>query len=151
MTNVSNYANYYIEGSLMSIPKEEDYIFYQGDKFQVEFYFTETGKMPAKEYFENEKKDVQVKLAALVKYISDHGRLFDKTKFRKVNSEEKIFEFKPKEHRFFSFFYKEKKIIITNAYMKKSQKVSKNDLEKAKNIKRDYIVRFIGGNYYEKN
>ena len=151
MTNVSNYANYYIEGSLMPTPKKEDYIFYLGDKFQVEFYFTETGKMPAKEYFENEKKDVQVKLAALVKYIADHGRLFDKTKFRKVNSEGKIFEFKPKEHRFFSFFYKEKKIIITNAYMKKSQKVSKNDLEKAKNIKRDYIVRFIGGNYYEKN
>lgn len=35
--------------------------------------------------------------------------------------------------------------------MKKSQRVSKNDLEKAKNIKRDYIARFIGGNYYEKN
>ncbi|MDD3656468.1 MAG: type II toxin-antitoxin system RelE/ParE family toxin [Atribacterota bacterium] len=97
------------------------------------------------------KKDVQVKLAALVKYIADHGRLFDKTKVRKVDSDEKIFEFKPKEHRFFSFFYKEKKIIITNAYMKKSQKVSKNDLEKAKNIKRDYIARVIGGNYYEKN
>ncbi|MDD3656467.1 MAG: hypothetical protein PHI72_06855 [Atribacterota bacterium] len=40
----------------MTLPKKEDYIFYQGDKFQVEFYLTETGKMPAKEYFENEKK-----------------------------------------------------------------------------------------------
>lgn len=56
MTNVSNYANNYIEGCLMTLPKKEDYIFYQGDKFQVEFYLTETGKMPAKEYFENEKK-----------------------------------------------------------------------------------------------
>jgi len=55
------------------------------------------------------------------------------------------------DHRFFSFFYEGKKIIITNAYMKKSQKVSKRDLEKAKNMKKTYAARLKGGNYYEKN
>jgi len=119
----------------MTLPQKEDYIFYQGEKFQVEFYFTETGEMPAKEYLEQESLGVQVKLAALVKYIADHGILFNKTKFRKVDSKENIFEFKPLDHRFFSFFYKNRKIIITNAYRKKSQKVSKRDLEKAKNMK----------------
>jgi hypothetical protein len=39
----------------MSLPKKEDYIFYQGEKFQVEFYFTKTGKIPAKEYLEKAK------------------------------------------------------------------------------------------------
>ena len=126
----------------MTLPQKEDYIFYQGEKFQVEFYFTESGKMPAKEYLEKESLEVQVKLAALVKYIADHGILFNKTKFRKVDSKENIFEFKPMDHRFFSFFYKGEKIIITNAYMKKSQKVSKRDLEKAKNMKKTYIDRF---------
>ena len=135
----------------MKRPKKEDYIFYQGERFQVEFYFTETGEMPAKEYLGKESLGVQVKLAALVKYIADHGRLFNKTKFRKVDSKENIFEFKPADHRFFSFFYEGKKIIITNAYMKKSQKVSKRDLEKAKNMKRTYAARLKGGNYYEKN
>jgi len=75
----------------MTLPKKEDYIFYQGEKFQVEFYFTETGEMPAKEYLEKESLGVQVKLAALVKYIADHGRLFNKTKFRKVDSKDNIF------------------------------------------------------------
>ena len=135
----------------MKRPKKEDYIFYQGERFQVEFYFTETGEMPAKEYLEKESSGVQVKLAALVKYIADHGRLFNKTKFRKVDSKDNIFEFKPVDHRFFSFFYEGKKIIITNAYMKKSQKVSKRDLEKAKNMKKTYTARFKGGIYYEKN
>ena len=130
----------------MTLPKKEDYIFYQGEKFQVEFYFTETGEMPAKEYL-----GVQVKLAALVKYIADHGRLFNKTKFRKVDSKDNMFEFKPMEHRFFSFFYEGEKTIITNAYMKKSQKVSKRDLEKAKNMKKTYAARLKGENYYEKN
>ena len=126
----------------MTLPQKEDYIFYQGEKFQVEFYFTESGKMPAKEYLEKESLGVQVKLAALVQYIADHGKLFDITKFRKVDTKDNIFEFKPVDHRFFSFFYKGKKIIITNAYMKKSQKVSKRDLEKAKNMKKTYIDRF---------
>ena len=62
----------------MTLPKKEDYIFYQGEKFQVEFYFTKTGKIPAKEYLEKESLDVQVKLAALVKYIADHGILLIK-------------------------------------------------------------------------
>ncbi len=31
----------------MAIPKKEEYIFYLGEKFQVEFYFTEAGKIPA--------------------------------------------------------------------------------------------------------
>jgi hypothetical protein len=46
----------------MTLPKKEDYIFYQGEKFQVEFYFTETGEIPAKEYLEKESLGVQVKL-----------------------------------------------------------------------------------------
>ena len=135
----------------MPLPKKEEYIFYQGEKFQVEFYFTETGEMPAKEYLEKESLEVQVKLAALVEYIADHGRLFNKTKFRKVDSKENIFEFKPADHRFFSFFYEGKRIIITSAYRKKTQKVSKRDLEKARILKKTYADRLKEGVYYEKN
>ena len=134
----------------MTIPKKEDYIFYQGEKFQVEFYFTETGKIPAREYLEETSLGVKVKLATLVKYIAEQGRLFDITKFRQVDAKEKIYEFKPVSHRFFSFFYEGGKIIITSAYMKKSQKVGKKDLEKAKTMKKNYIARVKGGVYYEK-
>jgi len=132
-------------------PKKEDYIFYLGERFQVEFYFTDIGEMPAKEYLENTPLDVKIKLAALVKYIAEHGKLFDITKFRQVDPKEKIFEFKPLGHRFFNFFYEGGKIIITNGYMKKSQKVSARDLEKARNMKKDYIARVRGGVYYEKS
>jgi len=134
----------------MIVPEKEEYTFYQGEKFQVEFYFTEAGKMPAREYLEEASLDVKVKLAALVKYIAEHGNLFDITKFRQVAPKEKIYEFNPVSHRFFSFFYKGGKIIITIAYMKKSQKVSRKDLEKAKVLKKDYIDRDKGGIYYEK-
>ena len=68
-----------------------------------------------------------------------------------MDSRDNIFEFKPVNHRFFSFFYKGRKIIITNAYMKKSQKVSKGELEKARNMKKTYADRIKGGIYYEKD
>jgi len=130
---------------------KSDYIFYQGEQFQVEFYFTESGKIPAKEYLEKTSENVKLKLALLVKRIAENGRIFDITKFRQVSTKEKIYEFKPSGHRFFNFFYKGNKIIITNAYMKKSQKVSRKDLEKAKKMKKDYINRTKGDNYYEKS
>ncbi len=135
----------------MKIPSMNDYIFYSGEKFQVEFYFTETGEIPVREYLEKTSETVQVKLAAIVKYIAEHGALFNKKKFRLLDAKEKIYEFKPGGHRFFSFFYKSGKIIITSAYTKKSQKVSKKDLERAKRLKRDYLGRVKGGVYYEKS
>ena len=133
----------------MTQPGQEDYIFYQGEKFQVEFYFTGKGELPAKEYFDSSQRQVQVKLLALVKYMAEHGRLFDETKFRLVDKKEKIYEFKPATDRFFSFFYEGKKIIITNAYRKKGQKVDRRELLRAINLKYDYEFRFKGGLYYE--
>ena len=133
----------------MAQPKQEDHVFYQGEKFQVEFYFTARGELPAKKYFDSSERQVQIKLLALVKYISEEGRLFDETKFRLVDKNEKIYEFKPMAERFFSFFYEGKRIIITNAYRKKGQKVDQRELARAINLKRDYELRVKGGIYYE--
>ena len=81
--------------------KREEYVFYQGDKFQVEFYFNDKGKLPAKEYFDTADRQVKIKLLALVKYLAENGRLFDETKFRIVHKKDKICEFKPMDERFF--------------------------------------------------
>ena len=133
----------------MNQPRQEDYIFYQGEKFQIEFYFTEKGELPVKEYFDSSERQVKIKLLALVTYIAENGRLFDETKFRLVDKNEKIYEFKPMAERFFSFFYEGKRIIITNAYRKKGQKVDQRELARAINLKRDYELRVKGGIYYE--
>jgi len=132
-------------------PKQEDYVFYKGEKFQIEFFFTETGEMPAKAYFDASERHVQVKLLALVKRIAEAGRLFDESKFRSVDKKEKIYEFKPHAERFFNFFYEGHKIIITNAYRKKGQKVDPRELARAINLKRNYEMRVKEGAYYETN
>ena len=133
----------------MTHPKSEEYIFYQSEKFQVEFYFNEKGELPAKEYFDAADRQVKIKLLALVKYMAEEGRLFDEGKFRIVDKQEKIYEFKPMAERFFNFFYEGKKIILTNAYRKKGQKVDNRELGRAINLKKDYELRVKGGVYYE--
>lgn len=132
----------------MKYPGAEDYVFYRGDKFQVEFYYDKDGEMPAKQYFELSSQLVQVKLLALVKYIAENGKLFDEEKFRQVDKKNKIYEFKPLAERFFSFFCDGGRIILTNAYQKKSQKVNPRELNRAVNFKEDYQLRVKGGDYY---
>ena len=132
----------------MKRPKTEEYVFYQGESFQVEFYFTEAGKFPAKEHLEETSLQVKLKLAALVKYMGEIGQIFDKGKFRLVDPRNKIYEFKPLNDRFFNFFVKGQKLIITNGYSKKTQKVDRKELERAKNMKKDYMRRVEGGGYY---
>lgn len=145
MTGISKYANILVKMG----PKTEEYIFYQGGKFQVEFYFNEKGEMPAKEFLEGiSSEKVVVKLAAFVKLIADEGMLYDEQKFRIVDRKEKIYEFKPGGYRFFNFFYTGGKIIITNGYAKKSQKVDRKALKQAIRLKKDYIQRIAGGEYY---
>ena len=127
----------------------EDYVLYQGTKFQVEFYFTQKGDLPAKEYFDSSGRLIQVKLLALVKYLAEEGRIFDETKFRLVDKEERIYEFKPLSERFFNFFWEGKKIIITNAYHKKGQKVDLKELARSIKFKNDYGSRVREETYYD--
>ena len=127
---------------------ENIYVFYRGKRLQVEFYYSEKGDLPAKEYLEKLSVKVKVKLAAFVKLIADEGRLYDEKKFRLVSKTEKIYEFKSLGYRFFNFFYSGGRLIITNGYLKKTRKVEKKELEKAVRIKKDYKYRIKTGSYY---
>jgi len=83
----------------------------------------------------------------LFKRIGDFGKISDITKFR--NEGEKIFAFKSQPERFLSFFYSGKKIVITNGFQKKSQKLPKKEKELALRRKTDYESRVTNGDYYE--
>ncbi len=47
------------------------------------------------------------------------------------------------------FFFDGSKIILTNAYEKKTAKMPQREKTKALNIKRDYKKRYSEGTYYE--
>ncbi len=99
------------------------------------------------EYFNSLSPQQQMKLLYLVKRMGDFGILSDKTKFN--FEEDGIWAFKPKPDRFLSFFTSGKKIIITNAFEKKCQKLPPAEKEKAEKCREDYENRVKGGTYYD--
>ena len=71
--------------------------------------------------------------------MADIGHIYDETKFRIEDKQNKIYCFKPRKERFFCFFFAGKKIIITSAYMKKKQKLDRKELVKAIQIRDEYL------------
>ena len=124
-----------------------EYIAYEGEKFTIEWYFTENKNCPALDYFEGLSNDRKRSVFQLFQLMGDLGEIRNKTKFR--NEGDKIYAFKPQPDRFLCFFMKGKKIIVTNAFEKKSQKLPKKEKDKALKLKKDYQSRLNEGIYYE--
>lgn len=81
--------------------------------------------------------------------MGDVGKIRDETKFR--NEGDKIFAFKPQPRRFLSFFVEGKKIIVTNAFWKKQEKLPLAEKNRALNCMKSYRERVKEGTYYEED
>jgi hypothetical protein len=135
-------------------PKQEEILFYEGPFFTVEWYYTEGGHLPALEYYRRMAEVDGHKLKLIVKYMADnpYGTQLPATMYRIEDRENKIFAFKPRAERFFNFTMEGSVIIITNAYHKHSQKMSKQDMEElriAARCRHDYLRRLKEGTYYD--
>lgn len=88
-----------------------------------------------------------MKVLNLFKMMGESGKIKDKSKFR--NEGDKVYAFKPQPYRFLSFFVSGRKIIITNAFRKKQDKLPRNEKERALKCMESYNARVTRGVYYE--
>jgi phage-related protein len=123
---------------------ENSCIIYTGENFTLEWYYDKNGNSVGYDYFLDLTKGQRRKLLALVKRMGDFGKIYDNTKFR--NEGDGIFAFKPQPDRFLSFFTDDKKIIVTNGFLKKTDKLPKTEKELAVKLRQDYFDRKSGGN-----
>ncbi len=128
-----------------------EFIAYKGEEFTIEWYFDPRGRSQSLEYYEALNELQQNKLLQLFKLIGNMGKICNEEKFR--NEGDQIFAFKAKPNRFLCFFVKGSKIIVTNAFEKKSDKLPPGEKIKALKFKIDYLNRVKEGTYYgqEKN
>jgi len=122
---------------------KETCVIYQGPKFTLEWYYDINGKSVGFDYFLNISKEQRRKFFILAKRMGDFGKIFDIEKFR--HEGDGIYAFKPQPDRFLSFFTVGKKIIVTNGFTKKQDKLPKNEKELALRLRQDYINRNEGG------
>lgn len=126
---------------------KKEFIVYKGSEYVIEWFFSDKGKSEAQLYFESLSIDRKKKFFHLLAVMGDQGKIFNVEKFRYEGDQ--IYVFKPSTDRFFCFFFDGAKIIVTNAYEKKSTKMSSKEKDKALKAQEDYLVRVKKGIYYD--
>src|SRR5438552_3860223 len=133
-------------------PKSEDILIHKGAYFTGEWYYNERGEIPAFEYYERLSEVDQDRFDDLIRYLFETkpGSLLPQSLYRIEDHENKIYALKSRDQRFFNFMTINKKVVVTNAYQKHSQKMTKQDLgvlKVAVRYRNDYLSRLLGGTY----
>ena len=126
---------------------KKEFIAYKGKKYIIEWYFNDREKSEACTYFESLSNDRKKKFFYLITMMGDQGTIFNEEKFRYEGDQ--IYVFKTSPDRFFCFFFDGAKIIVTNAYEKKSAKMPPKEKDRALKAKENYITRVKKGTYYD--
>jgi len=133
----------------LQIPSDlkKEYTAYSGPEYTIEWYFDEKGHSQPSTYFDNLNSRRQNKLMYLFRRMGDFGKILDITKFR--NEGDGIYAFKPQPDRFLCFF-KGNRIIVTNAFQKKQDKLPAPEKRTALRSRKEYEMRLKGGTYYDR-
>lgn len=109
----------------------------------MDFYEKENGEQPAKEFMLSLDKKLIAKLADTIMILQDNGYELREPYSKHIS--EGIFELRAKQGsditRVMYFFYVDRHIILTNGFIKKTQKTPQSEIEKAKRYRSDYLKR----------
>ncbi|MEK7383208.1 MAG: hypothetical protein AAB262_07965 [Elusimicrobiota bacterium] len=135
-------------------PEYDDVLIHPGRYFTAEWYCEINGRLPALDYYDALTEADRDRFDDMIRYLCETkpGTILPKTMYRIEDHMHKIYALKPRDERFFNFMTIDAKIIITNAYHKHSQKMTKADMEclqAAVRSKQDYLRRVKEGTYYE--
>lgn len=112
-------------------------------KFEVEFYETETGRQPAKEFLLSLDKKMRAKMLHMISILQDNGNELREPYSKHLS--EGIFELRAKVGsditRVLYFFYVDRQIILTNGFIKKTMKTHPKEIVLAKKYRADYLLR----------
>nr|WP_314930952.1 type II toxin-antitoxin system RelE/ParE family toxin [Shuttleworthia satelles] len=115
-------------------------------KFEVEFYEKENGGQPAREFILLQEKKMIAKILDMIKLLQDNGYQLREPYSKAL--EDGIFELRIKSGsniaRIMYFFYVNQHIILTNGFIKKTQKTPRGEIEKARVYREDYLSRREG-------
>ncbi|MGO8692900.1 MAG: type II toxin-antitoxin system RelE/ParE family toxin [Rectinemataceae bacterium] len=118
---------------------EEEFLVYAGLCYSIEWGLSSTKECQARDYYHALNLSDRARTLALFKRMADVGKIYDTSKF--TQETKKLYVFKPQPHRFFSFFFKGKRIIIVSAYRKQGQKAPSRELEHAEALMKAWLAK----------
>ena len=114
--------------------------------FEIHFYRTKNGDCPIKDFLDALSPKLRSKSLQTIDYLRTFGNELRDPFSKKIEwKNESIFELRVKQSnniiRIFYFFCIGNRIILTNGFVKKTQKTPKKEIEKAIKLKKDYLKR----------
>lgn len=113
-------------------------------KYIVDFYSTQKGKQPAKEFLITIDARMLAKFLKITDLLESNGPEIGMPYSKYL--EKGIFEIRAVQNnniiRVLYFFTRDRKIILTNGFTKKSQKTPQKEIKKALLYKSDYERRY---------
>ena len=114
--------------------------------FEIEFYQLSNGREPAKEFLMGLEVKIRAKMADTISLLQDNG--YELREPYSKHLADGIFELRAKvgsdATRVLYFFYVDRRIILTNGFVKKTQKTPMGEIEKAKRYRTDFLKRHGG-------
>ena len=112
--------------------------------FEVHFYETVNGKKPAEEFLLSLDKKMRTKMLRMIYLLMKNGNELREPYSKFIS--DGIYELRAKVgsdiSRILYFFMIGHHIILTNGFVKKTQRIPVNELEKAKKYRADYLERW---------
>lgn len=110
----------------------------------VEFYRTENGACPVEGFLDSLNDKQSAKIAWVLRIVRDYERV-SKEYFKKLVGTNDIWEIRTKLgkdiFRILCFFDQGKTIVLTNGFVKKSQKTPFSEIKLAEKRKKEFIER----------
>ncbi len=111
--------------------------------FEVIAYTKKDGSVPVNEFLYTVSEKMRAKILKEFDLLADYGNELREPYTKHI--EDGIFELRIKLgtdiSRVMYFFYIEKRIILTNGFIKKRQKTPQNEIDIAKKYRQDYLER----------
>ena len=111
--------------------------------FEIEFYKTENGDIPILDFVQSLDIKMKAKVLRCVDILKKNGNDLREPYTKSLGNG--IFELRAKQgsdiSRVLYFFVIGRKIVLTNGFIKKTQKTPKNEIELAEKYRNDYLER----------
>lgn len=113
--------------------------------FQVEFYETKNGKIPMEEFLQTLDPKMHAKMVSMLELLEEKGNQLREP--FSVPLGNGLFELRCQQSnnitRALYFFHSGGKIVVTNGFIKKTQKTPKAEIELANKYRSDYLERMV--------
>ena len=112
-------------------------------EFEIVFYDKPDGSEPAKEFLLSLDNKMRAKIVMLIKLLSENGSELQEPYSKHLT--DGIFELRAKVgsdiSRVLYFFVIGRRIVLTNGFIKKTQKTPKSEIELAKKYRNEFLNR----------